>query len=364
MPLLFTHTIGKHHFILVAVTSLALTSLPSSALTNIARHQHQQPQPCRTSELTTIARHQLTCKTTTESALMMENPTQSSSNDDNNLNEITILGFGSLLSLQSARLTFPTLKNFRMGRVPNHRRVFAHPASIFFQREIANLDTLEMSSLSCEYEEGHSFVCSVFEVPNEGLSAEVVSEDGHDKTTGNWIPSQAFLEREEEFLIDMVPFDELTSVVAEDGVVPMRTETTLSDDTTTSSSTSDKSSVKKGVICLRSTDEAYLSMWGESHWKNQYSNYGVKTIWSWERDSGLKPCPVYLRHCVLASWNCGEGANTDEWSSDGSGGICYNSFLDETYLVDRKTTVREYLKQCPGVMATEPPEGLKHRYGG
>lgn len=46
--------------------------------------------------------------------------------------DITILGFGSLLSLQSARLTFPTLTNFRLGRIPNHRRVFAHPASIFF----------------------------------------------------------------------------------------------------------------------------------------------------------------------------------------------------------------------------------------
>ena len=113
--------------------------------------------------------------------------------------EITILGFGSLLSLKSARLTFPTLRNFRLGRVPNHRRVFAHPASIFFQRGIANMDTLEMSSLSCEYVEGSSFVCSVFEVPNEGLSATGAGSDD------NWVPSQAYLEREEEFEIAMVP---------------------------------------------------------------------------------------------------------------------------------------------------------------
>ena len=108
--------------------------------------------------------------------------------------EITILGFGSLLSEKSSRTTFPTLKNFRLGRVPNHRRVFAHPASIFFHRNIANLDALEMSSLSCEYEEGHSFIVSVFEVPNEGLSA--VSSDGDASSgSGNWVPSKAYLER-------------------------------------------------------------------------------------------------------------------------------------------------------------------------
>ncbi len=71
--------------------------------------------------------------------------------EDNNLSNkddtITILGFGSLLSQKSSRVTFPTLRNFRLGRVRDHRRVFAHPASIFFQRGIANLDTLEMSSL-------------------------------------------------------------------------------------------------------------------------------------------------------------------------------------------------------------------------
>jgi hypothetical protein len=47
--------------------------------------------------------------------------------------DIKILGFGSLLSERSSRMTFPKLENFRLGRVPNFRRVFGHPASIFFQ---------------------------------------------------------------------------------------------------------------------------------------------------------------------------------------------------------------------------------------
>ena len=37
--------------------------------------------------------------------------------------QTTILGFGSLLSEQSSRLTFPDLENFRLVRVPNYRRL-------------------------------------------------------------------------------------------------------------------------------------------------------------------------------------------------------------------------------------------------
>lgn len=290
---------------------------------------------------------------------------QSPSDDGSSVasGEITILGFGSLLSLQSARLTFPALKNFRLGRIPNHRRVFAHPASIFFKRDIANLDTLEMSSLSCEYEEGSSFICSVFEVPNAGLSA--ASSDG-------WIPSQAFLEREEEFEIAMVPYEELEALSTSSSptsperapAVPLRAETSVSDDATASSCDEQQQPTKKGVICRRSTDEAYISLWGQAHWESQYVKYGVNTIWNWTRDSGLKPCQVYLRHCVLASWNCDRDGGKDTWSSDGVGGLCYESFLDETYLVDRKTTIREYLKLYPEVMTKEPPEDLRQRYGG
>ena len=64
---------------------------------------------------------------------------------------VTILGLGSLLSERSSRSTFPDLINFRLGRVSNkYRRVFGHPASIFFQRELADMTTKEMSSLSAE----------------------------------------------------------------------------------------------------------------------------------------------------------------------------------------------------------------------
>ncbi len=282
-------------------------------------------------------------------------PSQSSSSDDSEclINYITILGFGSLLSIKSAHLTFPTLKNFRLGRVPNHRRVFGHPASIFFERDIAILDTLEMSSLSCEYDEGQSFVCSVFEVPNEGLSTISIDGEGDDEkpTNSNWIPSHAFLEREEEFQIAVVPYEELTSA-----------SIGSSEDATTTLVRTD-GCTKKGVICRRSTDEEYIALWGKERFEKKFLKHGVKTIWNWPKDSGLRPCPVYLRHCVLASYNC-ESDGHEEWSRGCAGGVCHNSFLDETYLVDRETTIREYLNQYTEIMNLEPPNSLRERYGG
>jgi len=330
---------------------LSLTSTPAYALIN-ARIECRRPYQYSTSLI--LRQHQPVLRAVSVAMITeSRNHLQSSSSDgsDSLVDDITILGFGSLLSIRSARLTFPTLKDFRLGRVPNHRRVFGHPASIFFERDIALLDTLEMSSLSCEYEEGHSFVCSVFEVPNVGLS-EMSFDGNHGKPTSNWIPSRAFLEREEEFEIALVPYEELPS-----------TNNGLSKDSTSTCVGGTDGPLKLGVICRRSTDEAYIALWGQDHFQNKFLKHGVKTIWNWPKDSGLKPCPVYLRHCVLASYNC-ESEDTDTWSIGCTGGVCYNSFLDETYLVDRETSIRDYLNQYPDIMKLEPPDALRERYGG
>lgn len=234
---------------------------------------------------------------------------------------LTILGFGSLLSESSSRLTFPELENFRLARVPNYRRVFAHPASIFFQRKIANLHTLEMSSLSVEYVgEGYpGFLAAVFEVSNKDMM-----KDG--------VPSQAYLEREEEFNIVQVPY------------------TPSDSDRPDSSFSSRQGHTRRGIICERSTDEEYLKRWGEERFREHYKQYGVDTIWGWDENSGLRPCAVYLRHCYLAAQS--------------NGAECLDSFLDETFLVDRVTTIRAYLNQQPAVLEQLPPPELAARYSG
>jgi len=238
---------------------------------------------------------------------------------------ITILGLGSLLSERSSRLTFPNLRNFRLGRVPNHRRVFMHPAALFFERGIANMDTLEVSSLSCEQCDGAGFVCSVFEVPKDEILDDMTGREG------TIIPSQAYLEREEEFDIVKVPYIEEEAHPSDTAV---------------------HSSAKTGILCRRWTDEAYAQRWGPDRLSEKYAPHGIKSIWDqWSQpDSGILPCAAYLRHCVLAA--------------EKMGSACYDSFLDETYLVDRTTTIREYLETKPEVMATVPPGELAMRYGG
>jgi len=217
---------------------------------------------------------------------------------------ITILGLGSILSERSARVTFPGLTNFRIGRVRGYRRIFAHTPAIFVERGIADTGTLEMSSLSAEECDDASFACTVFEVVDEGLGMD------------------AFREREEEFELRMVPYEGHDGTPA--GV---------------------------GLLCVASTDVAYVTAWGAERFQRLYTDRGMRTIWSWPRDSGLRPCGTYLRHCVLAAQKLGGEAKA--------------SFLDQTYLVDRKTTIRQYLAGAgDGVMATLPPTALAERYGG
>ena len=103
--------------------------------------------------------------------------------------EITIIGFGSLLSEKSSRGTFPDLKNFRLVKVEGYRRLFQHPAFIFFDRGIA--DSERMSSLSTEPAEGCSFLAVAFEMAGE--------------------TKEAWLKREEEFSFSLAPYSTLNS---------------------------------------------------------------------------------------------------------------------------------------------------------
>ena len=218
---------------------------------------------------------------------------------------VTIVGLGSLLSERSSRTTFPNLENFRLGRVHGYRRVFAHSAAIFVERGIADLESLQFCSLSAEPCEGASFVCTVFEVEDEGMDR--------------------FQEREEEFELVNVPVSPLEAA-------PSPPPTC------------------HGLLCCRSSDELYIRTWGEERFTRKWRDNGLETIWNYTPDSGVRPCAVYLRHCVLAA--------------ERMGAACYASFLDDTYLVDRSTTIRQYLAQHPEVMSTPPPPALAERYGG
>lgn len=181
------------------------------------------------------------------------------------------------------------------------------------------MTTKEMSSLSVEPMTGYGLVVSVFEVDTNNVMQ-------------NGIPSEAFLEREEEFDIITVPYYDLI-----DGMQVEQLDLS-------------KAAKNTGLICARSTDEEYLARWGIERFNNHFTKYGIDSIWKWSYDSGLRPCAIYLRHCYLAANNLGP--------------ICLNSFLDDTYLVDRKTTIRQYLQQYPNVLDSMPPPELVSRYSG
>lgn len=222
----------------------------------------------------------------------------------------TIIGYGSLLSEKSARTTFPDLINFRHGRIRDYRRIFGHPGSIFFRNGIADLATLQIAAVDAEYDPGNpGFVVSAFDIPSDEAADQ---------------PSIAFRKREAVYDFAKVPLISLDGTES-----PEKNE---------------------GWISVRSTDHGYIEKWGNERFQNQFVNYGVHTIWNWPPDSGMLPCAVYLRHCYLAAK---------------SGGLeCFESFLDETFLNDRMTTIRWYLEKNPHVLDALPPPELLDRYNG
>ena len=164
------------------------------------------------------------------------------------------------------------------------------------------------------------------------------------------IPTGEFLQREEEFDITEVPYMDFTDG-SSDGDENNTNNNNNNNSSCSSSSSSIPSSSKMGVLCTRWTDAAYIQRWGKDRFDTNYGTYGLDTIWGYGPESGLRPCRVYLRHCVLAAQALGPA--------------CYRSFLDETFLVDRTTTIRDYLHDHPTLLDTTiPPPGFEERYSG
>lgn len=204
------------------------------------------------------------------------------------------------------------MRNFQLVRVKGFQRRFAHPAAIFFERGeypgIAKPDTKEIASLSTWPSPHHGFVACAYQIPR-----------------AEWEP---LAEREEEFDFIEAEFEPLE----EDAEQLDR---------------------NVGFMCTRSTDEKLktTSLW-ERYVKYLEPAYGHVNVWGWSADSGIRPCPVYTRHCVLAV------------QKEGVPQYARDSFLDETFLVDQQTTLREYLAANPHVMSTLPPEEFRERYSG
>ena len=223
---------------------------------------------------------------------------------------VTILSYGALTSEASARLTFPDLKSFRHVQVKQYRRVFAHPHLFLLSKGLIDPSTsLELASLSIEPDQESKFIAVAFEVALDDSQRA------------------AFVAREPEYAITTAPFWPLT----EDGA---------------SSPTCEPEGV--GVICAASRDENLPPELVARH-----ASILPHGVWHWPLDSGLLPADVYLRHCLLAMRKVG--------------GVAEQSFLHDTLLADRVTTLAEYLQRpevSERVMSCQPPRDLISRFSG
>ena len=219
---------------------------------------------------------------------------------------VTILAYGALLSESSSRLTFPALSNFRLVRVSGWRRLFGMSHLFLASQGVADPSrTLRLAALSVEPAEGSSFIAAAYEVELDDAQRA------------------SFLEREKGYEITRAPFRELRTA---DGVAG-------SDGT-----------AGRGVICSASSDDKLPTELSVPA--------SLPHVWDWGRESGLLPADVYLRHCLLAIGKIG--------------GAAEHSFLHDTLLVDRTTTLASYLEGgvLEEVMAVQPPERMVARFGG
>lgn len=103
--------------------------------------------------------------------------------------------------------------------------------------------------------------------------------------------------------------------------------------------------IGEGVICAANTDDLLPEGALVCH------GWGIDSVWSWKEDSGLLPADIYLRHCLLAVRKAGV--------------VAEQSFLNDTTLIDRKTTLADYMKSDGrSVMDSRPPSHLLARFSG
>jgi len=210
----------------------------------------------------------------------------------------TVVGFGSLLSKKSALSTFKRIRNFRPAFVKGYRRVFRHSPAIFLQWGVGDMETKELSSLSCEKSDSTTLGVAVFELHNSELDD--------------------FYRREDEYDIISVDYEDFQGETG------------------------------KGLFCLTGSDESMKKKFGEDYFQKEYIQRGLTTCWHWTEP--IYPCRCYLRHCLLAA----QKLHVD----------IYNSFLEDTFLWDRKTTIKTWLESNPTLIDEPAPAIVAERYNG
>lgn len=241
-------------------------------------------------------------------------------------NLITIFGYGSLMTYQSVLMTMPHALNHRFATLYDYERVFDLVSISGIRTQKANLDTLEMAALSIRPQK-HARVHGVcFDIPEEELAA--------------------YKEREHRYVVKEVLVEEDLSV---------------SDSNAEKRDNNDKSTtMTTAYTVVQNTDENYFREMPPSEKYERVEQYYDSSLWS---RTDIFPLRQYLINCVIAAnaidellETCenkakeGEGnaSNTETTNSSNSTAvrqrIVLRNLMDECFLADGSTTIRQYMK--------------------
>ncbi len=205
---------------------------------------------------------------------------------------ITIIGFGSLLSKKSSKITCPKLRNFRKIRVNGYQRIFnlASPTAINF----INNNAINISACSTIKKDNSGFLAIAFDI-----------------TEDQW---ENFANRESGYQLLPVEF------------------------------TNEENNTDTGILCVN---------FNNNHLENHHTSKDLLIKLRGELNytadiirNDILPWEIYLDYCINSAKKLGEDY--------------LNSFLDESFLADETTTIREYLKANPNALKNLPKHNIKN----
>lgn len=167
---------------------------------------------------------------------------------------VSVVGYGSLLSEQSARETIPGLTNFRIVTVKGYRRIFNKVGVVFLSRYGADPTSLQLASCSTEPDSEAEIICSQFDCSDEEY--------------------EQLYEREHRFnWVDVSTLD-------------------------------DSGTCGTGLMCTGSTDEYYRlqKCLCESDYFRRVGQYYAGKLWR----PDILPYPRYLAFCLQAAAGQGQ----------------------------------------------------------
>ena len=203
----------------------------------------------------------------------------------------TIFGYGSLMSAQSAAKTMD-VANLRAGILFDYRRTSNLVSISSIKAGTADLETLECAALSIAPSSSSSGKDSVC-----GCLFEITEKD-----------LGPYIEREHRYAVEEVDVYDITS-----------------------------KNTRKALTVVARTDEAYRAIMDDREYYQRVGQYYDGSLWG---RTDVLPLRTYTNNAILAAQELGGNA----W---------VENFLDQTFLGDGSTTIREYYEQYPERMFPE-----------